>query len=500
MNIAYFLDTAVGLGGAGNLLLMQARAIKEVNTVCVIIPVDGNGVPNAEYVTRCERWGLKYYCMPVVTAFNFKTLDLFQSLKCISDTYSFLKDNHIELIHSIQLNIAADICARTLNIPHLMSIYQLKPYEFRYSFGNLFAAYHLCDSILYSELWKEMKGMVSRVIRPISPIEQLEERQILAKDEIVFLMVGRVCRRKNQLGAIRAIEQIRNKYKVKLLIAGELVESYAQECIKYVESKGLSDSIDFLDFVSEVGSLMKTSDVFLCCSNDESFPTSIVEAVSYDMTVLTTPAGGIGEVFKDGENAIVLDDFSDESLICGMMKCIEMYVDGTVEHLHENSRLTWKAMFEENGIVDRLDGYYSYILENYERREIDNNTINEAYIILGKLVAYDSCFALFRNRILYLLSLYHEISCKKAYIWGAGKYGGYAYGFLQALRPDVSIEGFIDKNRTGEYCGVPILKPSELNWKNDSAVIIAYVGSVEETISELETKGYSFDKNIYVFN
>ena len=77
MKIAFFQDLPWGLGGAGTLLLKQALLMSEVYNVVVVIPADNQGVPNQEYVKRCEQYHLPYVCIRYVSAFNFLKLENF---------------------------------------------------------------------------------------------------------------------------------------------------------------------------------------------------------------------------------------------------------------------------------------------------------------------------------------------------------------------------------------------------------------------------------------
>lgn len=73
--IAYFLDIPKGLGGAGNLLLQQASLMAGLYDVIVVIPVDGEGNCNDEYVRRCKINNLPYIGIQYETAHNFYLID-----------------------------------------------------------------------------------------------------------------------------------------------------------------------------------------------------------------------------------------------------------------------------------------------------------------------------------------------------------------------------------------------------------------------------------------
>ena len=76
MKIAYFLDIPKGLGGAGNVLLEQAKLMSAVYEVLVIIPCNADGEINPEYERRCKKAHIRYRGMAYSTAYMIQNIDL----------------------------------------------------------------------------------------------------------------------------------------------------------------------------------------------------------------------------------------------------------------------------------------------------------------------------------------------------------------------------------------------------------------------------------------
>lgn len=500
MKIAYFLDTAQGLGGAGNLLLQQARIMSQLHEVIVVIPCNEEKVPNKEYERRCNQYGLNYYGIEYITAFTFYNVNLYKSLSYVERICHFLKENAIDLVHSVQLNVSLDMACRKLKIPNLMDIYQLSDSEFRLYIGDFYPSYHLCDSEKYSNKWSDQLGIESRCVRPVSPVRHFHIKKRQPGKEYVFLLLGRLCRRKNQLAAIRIFERIHKEYFIKLIIAGELVEDYAEECMEYVKEHDLGSLIEFRDFVSDIEPLMEESDCLLCCSYDESFPSSIVEAVSYDLSIITTPAGGISEVFTDRVNAFVSRNYSEDSMEKAVRDCLIAYETGEIEKIHSNAKRTWELYFSEDAIRKKIDKYYMDMIKHQKNRAIDYKTIEGSYAVLGKMVAQDDELIILKNRILYILKIYRCLKRGKAYIWGAGRFGKLTYNMLLAIRPDVSVTAFIDRIKRGQYCNLPVMSPDNIDFHNADSFFISYCGNTDETLNYLENKGYRKNVDIWFIN
>ncbi len=119
-------------------------------------------------------------------------------------------------------------------------------------------------------------------------------------------MLGSVCERKNQMTAIRAVEYCHTRgRRVMLTIAEGDGSVYAQECRRYILEKGLSEFIHIAGFHSDISPLLRENDCYLCASTDESFPGSIVEALTYDLTIISTPVAGVPELLSDKYNLYI---------------------------------------------------------------------------------------------------------------------------------------------------------------------------------------------------
>lgn len=499
MKIAYFLDLPNGLGGAGSLLLKQAELMNELHSVEVAIPCSDDGIPNSEYVLRCARMGIKYSIIPYNTAFNFYSVDLFGSMSYVAGIYNYLRDNHIEFVHSTQLNVGLEYACRKLNIPHLMNVYQLRDDEFSLYYGDLYPRFHLCDSEKYSCKWGKYLPLKSKCLRPISFIDELKIKTLRDTRHYKILMLGRVCPRKNQLAAIKVIEKLQEDYDVEMTIAGELVEDYANECREYVNRKNLQGKVSFVDFVSDVIPLLDSHDIFLCTSFDESFPSSIVEAVSRDLSIVTTPAGGICEIFNSG-NAFISEDFSTDNIYNATRKCITAYETGKIEAVHQNARKVWTDFFSKNAIQKVLRDYYEEICSLNSTRIVPNEFIVDALITYESMIKVNNGLSIYRSRILYIMKLLHDIECKKAYIWGAGVYGQYAYDLLSTFRKDIELVAYIDRNKRGFYNNIPIISPEHMNSSEVDTVFVAYKGNTDETVKRLTDIGYIMNKTIWKIN
>lgn len=77
-----------------------------------------------------------------------------------------------------------------------------------------------------------------------------------------------------------------------------------------VADAGLGDAVHFPGFLDPAGKAeaFADHDVFLNTTRTDNAPVSLLEAAAHGLVVVSTPAGGITELFHDGEDALLAPD------------------------------------------------------------------------------------------------------------------------------------------------------------------------------------------------
>lgn len=500
MKIAYFLDIPKGLGGAGNLLLQQAKNMSAVYDVVVVVPCDEDGVTNEEYIRRCEISHVSYKILKYNTAFNFYNVDFLSAMESKRYIKDFAIEEKITFFHSVQLNVAVEMVARELHIPHLMNIYQLQSAEFKLRYGDIYPQYHLCDSELYSKLWSDELGIESRCVRPVAPLIQIEKKECYSLKNFSIIVIGDICDRKNQLTAIKVVEKCLDEhYDIRLKIAGSEEGRYAERCKNYVKEKGLENKIQFLGFVKDISDLLLQCDCLLCTSLDESFPSSIVEAVTYDLTVVTTPVAGVPEIFKNSYNGFVSKDFEVASVYESVIDCLDSYKDGNIAKIHLNEECTWERFFSPNIVRMQIKQYYEDIIKSFVSKENVLDEISREVIKISKLL--QPVFMnnnMFKSRCLYYSLLDNILKAGRVYIWGAGVYGKIAKEILDIIKPEIEVLGFIDRSKVGIYLQKPIISPEDIQYSEVDYIFIGFAYGKEEVIEFLKEKQFNYNEKVWL--
>lgn len=501
MKIAYFLDVPKGLGGAGNLLLQRAYLMSERNDVIVVIPFDGDSCLNEEYAVRCIKYNIRYICIKYNTANSFTVLDFTGAMESAAAIEEFAIHEKIDFFHSVQLNMAVEYVSRKLRIPHLMDIYQIHEEEFTICKDDIFPKYHLCDSLIYSNMWKEHLGVESRCIRPVAPVDNIEKKEKYFHGSIKILMLGILCSRKNQLTAIKAVERCIKFYdNLELHILGHKSSDYGKMCEEYVKEKQLENIVFFEDFISNIVPYLEDSDCLLCTSTSESFPLSMVEALTYDLTIISTPVAGVPEVFVDKENAFITQDFSDDSVVESILSYIEYCQNGKIDYIHKNAEQTWLKNFDRKLVIEQMESYYKVIVKNKNFESIRpfyilKEKIKDTEALLPNVDSLGEDFVY--NRAVYYSVVRKQLKKGKIFIWGAGKWGMVTRNILKTLCPNLEIAAFIDKDRKGSVCNIPIKCPEDITYDRQYYYSVSFNVGKDEAIQYLEDKGLQLFDHIW---
>ncbi len=172
------------------------------------------------------------------------------------------------------------------------------------------AAHVFCPSAYLRELaigWGVPPERVTVIPNPAPVVGELptreELRARLGANGRLLAFAGRLARQK-ALGV--ALEAVARSDGVTLLVAGDGPERAALE--KATQRLGLADRVRFLGPQprERVLELFRAADASLLSSAWENFPHGVVESLAVGTPVISTNAGGVAEVLRDGVNGLVV--------------------------------------------------------------------------------------------------------------------------------------------------------------------------------------------------
>lgn len=151
----------------------------------------------------------------------------------------------------------------------------------------------------------ERVGRASRIrvvyngIEPLSPAPPAPELARLAAAGPLIGVVAELQAPKGVTTAVAAMPAIVERFpRASLAIAGAGVERPALE--RQIAELGIGGSVHLLGSIDGVAGLLGAADVCVQPGWSESFPYSVLEAMSLSLPIVATDVGGVGEAIEDG--------------------------------------------------------------------------------------------------------------------------------------------------------------------------------------------------------
>lgn len=129
-----------------------------------------------------------------------------------------------------------------------------------------------------------------------------------------------------------------------------------EEILAELDRLGLTSVIHMAGIQTEVRPYLSAMDIYLMTSSFEGLPIALLEAMSMECAIVTTSAGGIGEVITDGQHGMLSPVESWMDLGEKVSKLIN---NDVIRHrLAANARLRVKEAFSMQRMVTQLEEIY----------------------------------------------------------------------------------------------------------------------------------------------
>lgn len=183
-----------------------------------------------------------------------------------------------------------------------------------------------------------------------------------ASDGAQNIVIGTVCvlRPEKRLDVlIGAFAQVRKKFTAtKLLIVGSGDMGAALE--RQSQELGIRDYCEFQPAQDNVVPWMQAIDVFVLCSESESFPNALLEAMACGCCVIGSNVGGIPELIEAGESGLLFEPGS-ASALSEQLSCV--LSDGSLrKRLASHAAQRARDQFSMERAVARMEQIYNSLL------------------------------------------------------------------------------------------------------------------------------------------
>ena len=125
---------------------------------------------------------------------------------------------------------------------------------------------------------------------------------------IKLITVGRLAPWKNVDSIIEAMYLLKKEdLKINLIIVGSGPQEL--DLKKQVDNLNLSNEVIFTGQKKylELKEFYKSADIYIQASGYEGLPHVLLEAINFDLAIISTPIGGTNEILQDGKNGFILD-------------------------------------------------------------------------------------------------------------------------------------------------------------------------------------------------
>lgn len=167
----------------------------------------------------------------------------------------------------------------------------------------------------------------------------MREKLDIPENAVVFICVGSIDPRKNQIGIIRAFDIFcslvpKDPY---LIFLGNIIDKeYANRVEKLLESKKIRKNIKLMPFSNDVYSYLNASDVFVLNSYYEGWSIAATEALYCGLPIIHSKCGSGEELTKDGVNGILINNPCNklnELLVYDLIDYMSAGINDNIEEL-----------------------------------------------------------------------------------------------------------------------------------------------------------------------
>jgi len=154
---------------------------------------------------------------------------------------------------------------------------------------------------------------IHNAARPISFLlkEQAQKKLIKRTSPLVIGTIAEWTKNKGLFYLLKAIKDIDKKFDLVLIGSGE--NSDKEKMYRFIEKNNLRN-VHLIEWIDNAASYLKAFDIFVLPSVKEGLPYTILEAMTAEIAIITTPVGGIPEMIKDGINGILVKPKNSQQL------------------------------------------------------------------------------------------------------------------------------------------------------------------------------------------
>jgi glycosyltransferase involved in cell wall biosynthesis len=204
----------------------------------------------------------------------------------------------------------------------------------------------------------------------VNAIDTMQYRRTMKLDEaktklgfpthrIVIGACGRLSPEKNFAGLIRVVtELLKENAPISLFIAGD--GPIRDSLQRQINATGFAEHIHLLGFRDDIMDFYQGLDIFVLNSLREGLPNVVLEAMAYEVPVISTRVAGVPRLITNGYDGVLIDIKNEMELKLRLGKLIEDFDYRRL--LGENGNYTIKAQYSFGVRMKKIRDIYEKIL------------------------------------------------------------------------------------------------------------------------------------------
>lgn len=378
-----FLHSGAELYGADKILIEVLKGLdKQSFFPLVIIPNKGS------LEEELKKNNIKYiiYDFPILRRkyFNLKGISLytFNFIKSIFYIRKIVKKYNIDILCSNTLAVLEGaVFAKIFSKNHVWHIHEIikEPRVMELFYNRVVPSLSqnaICVSnAVKDNLFTESKfnktnvrvihNAISNNLNINLSTNDIKRSLHIDNERIVVGMIGRINKIKGQQYMVDVTKELVKKYpKLLVIMVGGVFEGQEQlksDLETKINNNNLQNNIMIFDFDKDVGKYYNVIDIFILPSiKPDSFPTVVLEAMSYGKPIIAHVTGGVNEMVKDGENGILIYDINVKNTCDAIEKLI---INKELRQKYgEKSKNLMKSKFSSEVFYKNINDFYNDII------------------------------------------------------------------------------------------------------------------------------------------
>ena len=215
--------------------------------------------------------------------------------------------------------------------------------------------------IVLSKSWSEFIAQISPKAKTeiLYNYVSLPSRESKSLDDGIpkVLFLGLLGKRKGVYDLIEVAQRLReNNKKFEFWIGGN---GEVDSVSKLLEKNELTSFVKLLGWIDKQAreEYLGKSDIYILPSYNEGLPMSLLEAMSWQIPVISTNVGGIPELIRDGVDGLIVKPGNIDQIEEALMKLIDSKAERV--RLGKNSKSRIESDFSDKVILPKLNKIYT---------------------------------------------------------------------------------------------------------------------------------------------